>query len=115
MGDLPAGTVTFLFADIVQSTELVQRLGDPAYAELIATYRALLRSAFAAHGGREIDTQGDAFFVAFARAGDAVRGALAIQRAIATHRWPPQTPLQIRIGLHTCLLYTSDAADDMQV
>ncbi len=101
MGDLPAGTVTFLFTDIVQSTELVQRLGDPAYAELIATYRALLRSAFAAHGGREIDTQGDAFFVAFARAGEAVRGALAIQRAIATHRWPPQTPLQVRIGLHT--------------
>ncbi len=101
MGDLPAGTVTFLFTDIVQSTELVQRLGDPAYAELIATFRSLTRSAFAAHSGREIDTQGDAFFVAFARAGDALRGALAIQRAIATHRWPPQTPFQARIGLHT--------------
>jgi predicted ATPase/class 3 adenylate cyclase len=110
MGDLPAGTVTFLFTDIVQSTELVQRLGDPAYAELIVTYRALLRSAFAAHGGREIDTQGDAFFVAFARAGDAVRGALAIQQAIATHRWPPETPLQARIGLHTGAPLMEDGA-----
>ncbi len=101
MEDLPAGTVTFLFTDVERSTEMVQRLGDAAYADLLKTHRTLLRSIFAAHHGREVDTQGDAFFVVFADARDAVRAALAIQDALAAHPWPSGTPIRVRTGLHT--------------
>jgi len=64
---LPSGTVTFLFTDIEGSTRLLHELGD-AYADALAEHRRVLREAFARHGGVEVDTQGDAFFVAFARA-----------------------------------------------
>jgi class 3 adenylate cyclase len=74
MGRLPSGTVTFLFTDIDGSTRLLHELGD-AHAETLAEHRRLLREAFAAHGGVEVDTQGDAFFVAFARASEVVAAA----------------------------------------
>jgi class 3 adenylate cyclase len=61
------GTVTFLFTDIEGSTTLLQRLGDRRYAEVLAEYQRLLRDAFARGKGQEIDTQGDAFLVAFPR------------------------------------------------
>ena len=64
MGDLPGGTVTLLFTDIEGSTRLLQRLGE-RYGEVLATHQRLLRDVFQAHGGREVDTQGDAFFVCF--------------------------------------------------
>jgi class 3 adenylate cyclase len=67
MAELPTGTVTFLFSDIEGSTQLLRRLGD-AYPEVLADHQALLRAAWAAHAGVEIDTQGDSFFVVFARA-----------------------------------------------
>ncbi len=70
MADLPTGTVTFLFTDIEGSTQLLQRLG-PRYADVLAEYRSMLPSIFQAHGGQEVDTQGDSFFVAFPRALDA--------------------------------------------
>ena len=65
MATLPTGTVTFLFTDIEGSTELLQRLGDRRYAEVLAEHQRLLRDAFAKGNGQEIDTQGDAFLVAF--------------------------------------------------
>ena len=61
MTELPSGTVTFLFTDIEGSTALLKQLGD-RYAEVLDDQRRLLRQAFAAQGGREIDTQGDSFF-----------------------------------------------------
>jgi class 3 adenylate cyclase len=64
--DLPTGTVTFLFTDIEGSTRLLQELGDD-YAEALTEHRRALRATFQRHGGVEVDTQGDAFFVAFAR------------------------------------------------
>ena len=72
MPDLPRGTVTLLFTDIEGSTRLLQALGGERYAAVLSEHQRLLREAFAAHGGREVDTQGDAFFVAFPRAIDAV-------------------------------------------
>ena len=60
---LPRGTVTFLFSDIEGSSELVRRVGDGAFAAIRGDHRRLLREAFAAHGGHEIDTAGDGFFV----------------------------------------------------
>ena len=91
---LPAGTVTFLFTDVEGSTRLLGEHGD-AYADLLAEHRRLLRDAFAAHDGVEVDTQGDAFFVAFPRASDAAAAAAAGQRALGP------TPVHVRMGLHT--------------
>ena len=76
MADLPTGTITLVFTDIEHSTQLLQRLG-PDYAGVLATYRDLLRSTFRAAKGHEVDTQGDAFFVVFPRAVDAVAAAVA--------------------------------------
>ena len=100
MTELPSGTVTFLFTDIEGSTQLVRRLG-PAYAAVVSEHQQIVRAAVAAHDGREVDTQGDSFFVAFRRAKDAVSAAVAIQRDLAAHAWPEDTHVRVRIGLHT--------------
>jgi predicted ATPase/class 3 adenylate cyclase len=92
--ELPSGTVTFLFTDIEGSTRLLHELGQE-YAEVLAEHRRVLREAFARHGGVEVDTQGDAFFVAFARASDAVAGAQEAQLALRVG------PVRVRMGLHT--------------
>jgi predicted ATPase/class 3 adenylate cyclase len=97
---LPTGTVTFLFADIEGSTRLLQHLGD-RYAEVLAGCRRLLRAAYQKRGAEEVDTQGDALFVAFSRAKDAVAAAVAAQRAISAHPWPDGTAVRVRMGLHT--------------
>jgi len=90
----PSGTVTFLFTDIEGSTRLLHELGDK-YAEVLAEHRRLLREVFAAHGGVEVDTQGDAFFVAFGRAQDALSAAAEAQRALK------RGPVCVRMGVHT--------------
>jgi class 3 adenylate cyclase len=100
VSELPSGTVTFLFTDVEGSTRLMREAGE-GWAEVHATHRRLLREAFAASGGREIDTQGDAFFVAFARARDGVNAAAAAQEAVRTHAWPDGLELRVRMGLHT--------------
>ena len=100
MTSLPSGTVTFVFSDIEGSTGLLKRLGD-GYGELIAEHRRIVRDALGAHDGVEIDTQGDSFFYAFARARDAVAGAVAVQRAHAEREWPGGEQVRVRIGLHT--------------
>jgi ABC-type transport system substrate-binding protein/class 3 adenylate cyclase len=100
MPDLPTGTVTFLFSDIEGSTQLLQRLGD-AYPEVLADHQRLLRAAWAEHAGVEIDTQGDSFFVVFARATDALAAAAQAQRALAGHAWPAGGQVRVRMGLHT--------------
>jgi class 3 adenylate cyclase len=97
---LPAGTVTFVFSDVEGSTELLKRLGDQ-YAELISDHRGIVRETFGAHGGIEIDAQGDAFFFAFARARDAAAAAVEAQRAHAEHSWPKGEHVRVRMGLHT--------------
>jgi predicted ATPase/class 3 adenylate cyclase len=100
MPDLPTGTVTLLFTDVEGSTRLLQQLGE-RYSKVLADCRHLLRSMFQQYNGHEVDTQGDAFFVAFARATDAVAAAAAIQRALVEHSWPSGTSVRVRIGLHT--------------
>ena len=99
--ELPAGTVTFLVTDIEGSTRLLQQLGDAEYAAVLAEHRQLLRSAFAAAGGREVGTHGDAFLVAFTRAIDGVTAAIAAQRALLEHAWPSDVALPVRMGVHT--------------
>jgi class 3 adenylate cyclase len=96
----PGGTVTFLFTDIEGSTALLQRLGDD-YTQVVADHRRLLRDVFQEADGREVDTQGDAFFYSFTRARDAVRAAVDGQRALAAHTWPQDEKVRVRMGLHT--------------
>ncbi len=97
---LPTGTVTLLFTDIEGSTRLLQRLGD-RYGDVLAECRQLMRATFQEWNGHEVDTQGDAFFVAFARATDAVLAAVEMQRALAAHLWPDGVAMRVRVGLHT--------------
>ena len=97
---LPTGTVTFLFTDIEGSTRLLQQLGD-RYSRVLEECRSLLRAAFQKWDGHEVDTQGDAFFVAFARATDAVSAAVDGLRALAIHPWPENVEVRVRMGLHT--------------
>ena len=97
---LPAGTVTFVFTDIEGSTQLIRELGD-GYGEVLADHRRLLREHLGGAGGREVDTQGDAFFFSFIRARDAVGGAVAAQRALTEHQWSDGVTVRVRMGLHT--------------
>jgi class 3 adenylate cyclase len=76
----PSGTVTLLFSDIEGSTRLLHQLGPVEYAAALDRHRKLLRAAFAAHGGYEVDYEGDSFFVAFPSALEAVAAAEAAQR-----------------------------------
>lgn len=98
---LPTGTVTFLFTDIEGSTRLIQDLGDTIYAQVLAEHRELLRKAFHAHAGVEVETQGDGFLVAFESARHAVMAAVEAQRAVAARRWPEDHAVRVRMGLHS--------------
>ena len=100
MRDLPTGTVTLLFTDIEGSTHLLQQLGE-GYAGVLTECRELLRDAFSRHHGYEIDSQGDSFFVAFARASEAISAGVAAQRALTTHSWPEDVVVRVRMGVHT--------------
>jgi ABC-type transport system substrate-binding protein/class 3 adenylate cyclase len=100
MPERPTGTVTFLFSDIEGSTRLLQQLRGK-YDEVLSTHARLLRSAIEQFDGHEIDTQGDAFFVAFPRARDAVAAAVAAQRALAAESWPDGVSVRVRMGIHT--------------
>jgi predicted ATPase/class 3 adenylate cyclase len=99
---LPGGTVTFLFTDIEGSTALLQAIGVSRYENALEQHRRLLRAAFLRHSGHEFGTEGDAHFVVFARAVDAVRAAADAQRAMTAHAWPDGERIRVRIGLHTC-------------
>src|SRR5947209_7151055 len=102
MTERPAGTVTFLFTDIEGSTGLLRELGTDRYREALEDHRRILRAVFERHHGYEVDTQGDAFFVAFSRAQDAAGAAREGQRALAAHAWPDGRELRVRMGIHSC-------------
>ncbi|MFL5755498.1 MAG: ATP-binding protein, partial [Chloroflexota bacterium] len=106
---LPAGTVTFLRSDIEGSMRLARALGR-RYDEVNAEHQEIVRSAIVAHGGREVRTEGDAFFVVFSDASAAVQAAVAIQRAISAHEWPADADVRVRIGVHAGSAYL--AGDD---
>ena len=100
MTDLPTGTVTILFSDVEGSTALLRKLRD-RYPEVLQDHRDLLRGAFSDHGGHEVGTEGDSFFVAFSDPGSALAAAASAQRALATHDWPEGAEVRVRIGIHT--------------
>ena len=100
MRTLPTGVVTFLLADIEDSTGLVRHLGD-RYGALLANVRRLLRATIRASGGREVDARADELFSVFKRAPAALDAALAIQRKLLVRTWPDDVRVRIRVGLHT--------------
>jgi len=99
-GGLPTGVVTFVFTDIEGSTHLLQRLGDDYPAQQDAHFR-LMREAFGERNGCEVGTRGDALFVAFGSAADAVAAAVDAQLRLNDHPWPPQGAIRVRMGMHT--------------
>jgi len=100
MSELPSGTLTVLHTDIENSTALARSLREQ-YPAVLETHRTLLRAAFTAYEGWEVDTQGDSLFVVFLRATQAVAAAVQIQRALATASWPQGGAVRVRIGIHT--------------
>ena len=99
---LPAGTVTFLFTDVEGSTRLWDRHPEPMRAALVR-HDALIEGLVEAHGGCVVRPrgEGDSRFAVFARAVDAIAAAAAIQRALHAEPWPPETPIRVRLALHT--------------
>jgi class 3 adenylate cyclase len=106
--ELPQGTVTFLFTDIERSTELARQLGAD-FGRVRAEHHRIMRAAIESHGGHEIDTAGDGFFVAFERAGDAVSAALDAQRAFCASE-PDDVVLRVRMGLHSAEPYVHEGS-----
>jgi YVTN family beta-propeller protein len=100
MTDVPSGAVTFLFTDIEGSTRLVKQLRD-RYPAVVSDHQRLLRASFRAHGGHEVDTQGDSFFVAFSSSREALLAAVEGQLALLSHSWPEGVEIKVRMGLHT--------------
>jgi class 3 adenylate cyclase len=94
-------TKTFMFTDIVDSTRLVEALGDDKWMDLLSWHNRSLRELFAQHRGTEIDSAGDGFFVVFDHASEAVECAVAIQRLLARHSKEHAFAPDVRIGLHT--------------
>jgi class 3 adenylate cyclase len=94
-------TFTFLFTDIEGSTALLQRLGEGLYVQLLAGHHALIRSGLAAHDGKEVDTQGDAFFAVFSSPTACMAAVTQMQRALAAHAWPAGEHVRVRMGVHT--------------
>lgn len=93
--ELPTGTVTFMFTDIEGSTRLLREMGAERYGAELERHRERVRRAIAGHGGSEFGTEGDALFIAFARASDALAAASEVQAALA------DGPIRVRIGVHS--------------
>jgi predicted ATPase/class 3 adenylate cyclase len=97
---LATQTFTFLFTDIEGSTAMLQRLGD-AYGGVLTDHHRLLRLVLAAHDGREVDTQGDAFFAVFSSASACAAAAIEVQLAFLSHAWPAGETVRVRMGIHS--------------
>jgi class 3 adenylate cyclase len=91
----PSGTVTLVFTDVEGSTRLLEELGTDAYREALVEHRRVVREAFGAHRGYEVDHEGDAFFYAFASAQAAVSAVGEAMAGLA------EGPIRIRVGIHT--------------
>lgn len=99
--NLPTGTVTFLFTDIENSTPLLERLGADRYRKLTDEHAQILRRAIAEGKGYDLSTAGDSFFAVFKGAPAAVEAAVAAQKQLASHDWPEDAKIRVRMGLHT--------------
>src|SRR5271169_3363893 len=94
-------TFTFLFTDIEGSTALLRRVRESRYARVLADHRSLIRSGLTAHGGREVDTQGDGLFAVFASPSACLAAVIDVQKALEAHAWPAGEHVRVRMGIHT--------------
>ena len=94
-------TFTFLFTDIEGSTALLRHLRESLYAQVLADHRSLIRSGLTAHGGREVDTQGDGLFAVFSSPSACLAAVMDMQKALETHTWPGEEHVRVRMGIHT--------------
>ena len=94
-------TFTFLFTDIEGSTALLSRMGQGVYEQVLADHHAIIRSGLAAHGGREVNTQGDGFFAVFSSASACAAAAIKMQQALESHVWPAGEHVRVRMGVHS--------------
>ncbi|HET7129389.1 MAG TPA: adenylate/guanylate cyclase domain-containing protein [Gaiellaceae bacterium] len=101
MVEQPMGTITMLFTDIEGSTRLLDALGVENYGVALGRHQSILRGAFLRHGGYEVDSEGDSFFVAFSRADEALAAATEAQAALTSAAWPGGAEIRVRMGLHT--------------
>ena len=106
-------TLTFLFTDIEGSTALLRRIGQDAYARVLDDHHSLIRSALAAHDGREVKTMGDGFFAVFSLPSACVAAVLEMQHGLEAHDWPAGERVRVRMGVHTGEAAQSGAADLM--
>jgi class 3 adenylate cyclase len=97
----PDGTVTIMFSDMEGFTSMTERLGDLAAREVVRRHNAVVREQLAAHGGYEVELQGDGFLLAFGSARRALACARDIQRSFADHNESTEESIRVRIGLHT--------------
>jgi class 3 adenylate cyclase len=95
------GTFTFVFTDIEGSTALLRRVGQGTYVQVLTSHHALIRFALAAHGGKEVATQGDGFFAVFTSAAGSVAAAAQMQQALEAQAWPAGEHVRVRMGIHT--------------
>ena len=103
-------TFTFLFTDIEGSTALLGRVGQGVYERVLAGHHAIIRSGLAAHGGREVDTQGDGFFAVFSSPAACLAAVIQMQQALQAHAWPAGEQVRVRMGVHTGQASTTAAA-----
>jgi class 3 adenylate cyclase len=108
-------TLTFLFTDIEGSTALLRRLGDNDYGRVLADHQALIRAALAAHDGKEVDTQGDAFFAVFSWPTACVAAVIEMQRALEARAWPGGEHVRVRMGVHTGEAVTTAIGRDREM
>ena len=106
-------TLTFLFTDIEGSTALLRRIGQDSYGQVLDDHHSLIRSALAAHDGREVKTMGDGFFAVFSSPSACVAAVLEMQQALEAHDWPGGDRVRVRMGVHTGEAAATAAADLM--
>ena len=99
---------TFLFTDIVDSTRLLDTLGDDKWKRLLARHNELVRDAIAEHGGEVVKQTGDGFFASFENSRAAIEAAVAIQRALAAEIVAPD----VRIGAHAGGAFRTEESTD---
>jgi class 3 adenylate cyclase len=98
----PDGSVTLMFSDMEGFTAMTERLGDEGAHEVIQRHNRIVREESRTHGGREVDSQGDGFLIAFRTPREGVLAAITIQQSFANYcETHPEDPIRVRIGLHT--------------
>ena len=97
---LPTGAVTFLFTDIEGSTRHWET-DTKAMKQALSAHDRIVTDAIEGHDGVVFKTGGDSFCASFANPRDALEAAITAQRHLAGEAWETESPIKVRMGLHT--------------